>query len=118
MIRHLCSFAAAALLLATLVAPPALAQKQGGILREYIIGGPASMSIHEESTVVAERPMMAVMHRWAIAGTDPVAEVSPPTFHLCTRHFKYAPFQVPASGKSGGRSGTVLSLPCVRPRVH
>ena len=33
MIRHLCSFAAAALLLATLVASPALAQKQGGILR-------------------------------------------------------------------------------------
>ncbi|HVH78516.1 MAG TPA: ABC transporter substrate-binding protein, partial [Stellaceae bacterium] len=40
----------------------AFAQKSGGILREYIIDSPASMSIHEESTVVAERPMMAVMN--------------------------------------------------------
>jgi peptide/nickel transport system substrate-binding protein len=40
----------------------ALAQKQGGILRQYIIDSPASMSIHEETTVVAERPMMAVMN--------------------------------------------------------
>jgi peptide/nickel transport system substrate-binding protein len=40
----------------------AFAQKQGGILRQYIIDSPASMSIHEETTVVAERPMMAVMN--------------------------------------------------------
>src|ERR1041385_2393341 len=40
----------------------AMAQKSGGILREYIIDSPASMSIHEETTVVAERPMMAVMN--------------------------------------------------------
>src|ERR1041385_628538 len=39
----------------------AMAQKSGGILREYIIDSPASMSIHEETTVVAERPMMGVM---------------------------------------------------------
>lgn len=38
------------------------AQKPGGILRQYIIDSPASMSIHEESTVVAERPMMAVFN--------------------------------------------------------
>jgi len=45
-----------------IVAPGyAAAQKSGGILREYIIDSPASMSIHEETTVVAERPMMAVM---------------------------------------------------------
>src|SRR5438093_7641427 len=43
-------------------APAALAQKQGGVLRQYIIDSPASMSIHEETTVVAERPMMAVMN--------------------------------------------------------
>src|ERR1700688_102813 len=43
------------------MANPGLAQKQGGILRQYIIDSPASMSIHEETTVVAERPMMAVM---------------------------------------------------------
>ena len=41
---------------------PALAQKHGGILKEYIIDSPASMSIHEESTVVAERPMMGVFN--------------------------------------------------------
>jgi peptide/nickel transport system substrate-binding protein len=40
----------------------ALAQKQGGILRQYINDSPASMSIHEETTVVAERPMMAVFN--------------------------------------------------------
>ena len=40
----------------------ALAQKQGGILRQHIVDSPASMSIHEETTVVAERPMMAVFN--------------------------------------------------------
>src|SRR5437016_12298832 len=40
----------------------ALAQKQGGILREYMIDSPASMSIHEEATVVATRPMMGVFN--------------------------------------------------------
>ncbi len=40
----------------------ACAQKQGGILREYLIDSPASMSIHEEATVVAERPVMGVFN--------------------------------------------------------
>jgi len=40
----------------------ALAQKQGGILRQHIIDSPASMSIHEETTVVAQRPMMGVFN--------------------------------------------------------
>src|SRR5208282_4825559 len=63
MTRDLRSFAAAAGVLILLAATPsALAQKQGGILRQYIIDSPASMSIHEETTVVAERPMMAVMN--------------------------------------------------------
>ena len=53
---------AAGLLIALSAAPAALAQKSGGILRQYIIDSPASMSIHEETTVVAERPMMAVMN--------------------------------------------------------
>src|ERR1700688_3727947 len=44
------------------MANPGLAQKPGGILKQYIIDSPASMSIHEETTVVAERPMMAVMN--------------------------------------------------------
>src|SRR5437763_11322723 len=41
---------------------PVLAQKSGGILRQHIIDSPASMSIHEETTVVAERPMMGVFN--------------------------------------------------------
>jgi peptide/nickel transport system substrate-binding protein len=57
--RHL--LAATVALSAMLGLAPASAQKSGGILHEYIIDSPASMSIHEESTVVAERPMMAVM---------------------------------------------------------
>src|SRR5213080_2140298 len=44
------------------IADPAVAQKSGGILRQYIIDSPASMSIHEETTVYAERPMMAVFN--------------------------------------------------------
>jgi peptide/nickel transport system substrate-binding protein len=63
MIRDRRNFAVAAgLLIALCVAPAALAQQQGGILRQYMIDSPASMSIHEETTVVAERPMMAVMN--------------------------------------------------------
>src|SRR6185312_5080886 len=50
------------ILLALMTSPSALAQKQGGILRQHIIDSPSSMSIHEETTVVAERPMMAVFN--------------------------------------------------------
>jgi peptide/nickel transport system substrate-binding protein len=50
------------LLAATAACGPAVAQKQGGVLREYMIDSPASMSIHEESTVVSERPMMGVFN--------------------------------------------------------
>jgi peptide/nickel transport system substrate-binding protein len=52
----------AALLAVSFDTSPAAAQKQGGILRQYIVDSPASMSIHEEATVVAERPMMAVFN--------------------------------------------------------
>src|SRR5258707_1307968 len=54
-------FAAAACLLLTLsVFPPAFAKKPGGILKLWLLDSPASMSIHEEATVVAERPVMGV----------------------------------------------------------
>ncbi len=50
-------------MLAVMIAvTPAVAQKQGGILRQYMIDSPASMSIHEEATPVATRPMMAVFN--------------------------------------------------------
>src|SRR5207302_5342993 len=61
--QTLCAFAVAGGLLGgALAGGPALAQKQGRVLRQYINDSPASMSIHEETTVVAERPMMAVMN--------------------------------------------------------
>ena len=54
--------ATAGLLVAFAAVAPAFAQKQGGILRSYMLDSPASMSIHEESTVVAERPVMGVFN--------------------------------------------------------
>ena len=41
---------------------PAYAQKPGGILKSYSIDSPASMSIHEEATVFAMRPVMGVFN--------------------------------------------------------
>src|SRR6202048_2997223 len=48
--------------MALIAANPALAQKQGGILRVYHRDSPASMSIHEEGTVGVIMPMMGVMN--------------------------------------------------------
>src|SRR5579862_2308453 len=44
----------------------ASAQKSGGILKIHLIDSPASMSIHEEATVVADRPVMAVFNNLVI----------------------------------------------------
>jgi hypothetical protein len=52
----------AAPLLVAVVAEPALAQKFGGILKMYSPDSPASMSVHEEATFVAEGPMMGVFN--------------------------------------------------------
>jgi peptide/nickel transport system substrate-binding protein len=46
----------------TVAAQPGWAEKQGGILKMYSPDSPASMSIHEESTVFAEGPMMGVFN--------------------------------------------------------
>ena len=43
-------------------AAPASAQKAGGTLTMYTVDSPASMSIVEEATVFAERPMMGVFN--------------------------------------------------------
>jgi len=61
-LRRVVLAAAGMLAIGLIIAAPATAQKRGGILRQYIIDSPASMSIHEETTVVAERPMMGVMN--------------------------------------------------------
>jgi peptide/nickel transport system substrate-binding protein len=49
-------------LMAMWTAAPVSAQKQGGILKSYSIDSPASMSIHEEATIYAVRPMMGVFN--------------------------------------------------------
>jgi peptide/nickel transport system substrate-binding protein len=53
---------ATALFVALLAIGPAMAQKRGGILKMYSPDSPASMSIHEEATFVAEGPMMGVFN--------------------------------------------------------
>ena len=62
MTRYLGVFAMAAPLLVAVAAEPALAQKPGGILKMYSPDSPASMSIHEEATFVAEGPIMGVFN--------------------------------------------------------
>ncbi|HZT86373.1 MAG TPA: ABC transporter substrate-binding protein [Stellaceae bacterium] len=57
--RILCGLALAAALAAGAAAQE---PKHGGTLRLHLLDSPASMSIHEESTVVAERPVMAVFN--------------------------------------------------------
>ena len=54
--------AAWAALALTLISASAVAQKPGGILKIPHGDSPASMSIHEESTIVSEGPMMAVFN--------------------------------------------------------
>ena len=54
--------AVGSLLVAVSAAAAAFAQKSGGILKMYDPDSPASMSIHEEGTYVAERPMMGVFN--------------------------------------------------------
>src|ERR1041385_7793819 len=44
----------------------AVAQKQGGILRVYFFDSPASMSIHEESTIAGQGPAMGVFNNLVI----------------------------------------------------
>src|SRR6516162_1547112 len=57
------SLAAAGGLLASLsVCTPAQAEKPGGVLRMPMITSPASMSIHEESTIATLGPMMGVFN--------------------------------------------------------
>src|SRR5215216_5121483 len=52
--------AGAALCAISCMSGSALAEKAGGVLRMPLITSPASMSIHEESTIAAIGPMMGV----------------------------------------------------------
>jgi len=67
-------------LLIAMSAEPAFAQKQGGTLKLSHFDSPASMSILEESTVAALRPVMGVfnnlvMYRQDVAQTSVVSRV-------------------------------------------
>jgi len=62
--------AAGALLLALCSGQAAFAQKQGGILRMPFFDSPASMSLHEESTFAALRPMMGVFNNLVMYEQD------------------------------------------------
>src|SRR5438067_5752093 len=61
MVRRL-FIAATAMLVTLCLGGAAVAQKAGGVLKMPHGDSPASMSIHEESTIVAEGPIMAVFN--------------------------------------------------------
>ena len=58
--------AVGSLLVAVSAAAAAFAQKSGGILKMYDPDSPASMSIHEEATIVSEHPMMGVFNNLVV----------------------------------------------------
>src|SRR5215472_19296345 len=60
--RNLRAFAAVGLLAGIAATAPASAQKAGGILQMPGFTSPASMSIHEESTIAAGIPLMGVFN--------------------------------------------------------
>jgi peptide/nickel transport system substrate-binding protein len=62
--------AAAGAVMLALSGPAAFAQKQGGILRMPFFDSPASMSLHEESTFAALRPMMGVFNNLVMYRQD------------------------------------------------
>jgi peptide/nickel transport system substrate-binding protein len=64
--RKLRAVAAAGGLLVASVVGPALAQKPGGILQMPDFACPASMSIHEESTIAAVIPTMGVFNNLVV----------------------------------------------------
>jgi peptide/nickel transport system substrate-binding protein len=62
--------ATGSLLLAMSAGETASAQKQGGILRMSHFDSPASMSLHEEATAAANRPMMGVFNNLVMYKQD------------------------------------------------
>src|SRR5207245_7903119 len=62
--------AVGSLLIAISAGEPAFAQKQGGVLRMSHFDSPASMSLHEEATAAANRPMMGVFNNLVMYKQD------------------------------------------------
>jgi peptide/nickel transport system substrate-binding protein len=95
------------LLIALLAAETAFAQKSGGILKISFFDNPASMSLHEEATGAALRPMMGVFNNLVMYRQD-VPQNSLKSI-------------VPdlATGWSWNEEGTELTFPLARrPTVH
>jgi peptide/nickel transport system substrate-binding protein len=72
MARRYAVLVASALILLGLVATPrvAAAQKAGGVLKVYFFDSPATMSIHEESTIAGQGPMMGVFNNLVMYDPD------------------------------------------------
>src|SRR5262244_3289890 len=68
--RNLGAFASLGLLLGMLAGETALAQKPGGVLKMSHFDSPASMSLHEEATAAANRPMMGVFNNLVMYKQD------------------------------------------------
>ena len=64
------AFASVGLLLGMLAGETALAQKPGGVLKMSHFDSPASMSLHEEATAAANRPMMGVFNNLVMYKQD------------------------------------------------
>ena len=97
---NLCRWAAAGWLLGGLIGiTPAFAQKSGGILQLPNFTSPASMSIHEESTIAVGIPMMGVFNNLVVfdqhVAQNSLASVVPDL----------------ATGWSWSEDGTALTLP-------
>jgi peptide/nickel transport system substrate-binding protein len=75
MTGHVRSAAATALSVGLFVSGPALAQKPGGILKTSHFDSPASMSMLEEATGAANRPMMGVFNNLVMYKQD-IAQAS------------------------------------------
>jgi peptide/nickel transport system substrate-binding protein len=78
---------------------PALAQKSGGILRVPHFDSPASLSLHEESTVAANRPGMGIFNNLVLFKQDD------------PKNSMEAILPELATGWSWNEDGTELTLP-------
>jgi hypothetical protein len=70
---------------------PALAHKQGGILQMPDFASPASMSMHEESTITAGIPLMGVFNNLVVFDQH-VAQNSCPEYREMKAATLRAPF--------------------------
>src|SRR5437764_12701384 len=97
-----CAAAAVLLTVGWLGGAPALAQKAGGVVHAGHFDSPASMSMLEESTLAANRPMMSVFNNLVIFDQQ-VAQNSPQSIVADL-----------ATGWSWNEEGTELTMPLRR----